>query len=178
MRLLIYATKSSGFFAALDIPSSVQLSRLKNDAPEFCLTVFGPDKQDEELYRVSVVKLIQLGTEYLQTQTGQKKIRSPKTVQVERDGKIMGPAKGLTGFSVDGLFSSASVEDDCVVIQSYCKKTDSTREFRIHCDSYQVDDAILRVNYSVGPGAYAFATQLTQSLSAIRRKFVWLQVEY
>ncbi len=179
MRLLIYETKSSCFVAALDIPSSVQVSRLERAAPEFCAYVFGPDREDDELYRVPASKLRQLGTEYLENHAEQKKTRSPKSVHVERDGEVIrGPAKGLTGFSIDGLFSSASVRGDSVTIRSYCKRTDSFAESKIHCDAFPVDDAVLRVNYSSASGAYTFAMQLTQSLSKIRRKFVWLQIEY
>ena len=179
MRLLLYKAKSSAFFVGLEIPSSVQLSKLEKAEPELSALLFGSDDGNEGTRRVSREKLVELGRDYLERNVDQKKCSSPVSVQVERDGQVIrGPATGMTGLLINGLFSSASVEDDGVEIRIYSKETNSFKESMIYGNVLPVDGAELKVNYSRGSGAYAFISQLTKSVATQKTKTIWMQVEH
>jgi len=180
MRLLFYETKTSSFFLGLKIPSSSsQLSHLQEAGPELYRCLLESDDGQGTRFRATVTELRRMAQEYLEENVDQKNSRNPKSIQLHRPGKMaLGPGKGLTGFKIDGLNSSARIEEDRIRITSYCKKTDSDTVTTVYCDVFPVDEGELRIDYTRGTGSYAFVAKLHESLSGVKRKTVWIQVEY
>ncbi len=173
MRLLLFENQGDPFFLSLEVPSVKVLTTLETEYPKTA-SMFS---EIDSMNKMNVSVLLEESKLFLSTSSKTSKQRSAKSIEVTYANRdfVNGPAKGVTGFKINGVACSACVKENGVEIS--WDDGDTTKSIFVTSERYPVEDGELVVHFRKGTSLYDFFSRLERSLASTKKKFVWSLVE-